>query len=87
MATQLIANGTTAANSADLVVAAGTPVTIVLNSIVDDDAQVRIEIKDPASAYNAVGLLTSSAPATVIIAPGTYRFTRIAGGSCGVLSA
>lgn len=87
MATQLLTAGTTAASSADLVVATGTPVTVVLNSVVDDDAQVRIEVKDPAGAYWPVGLLSSSVPATSITAAGTYRFTRIATGACGVFSA
>lgn len=90
MATQLLAVGSTSASSSDLVVASGTPVTVVLNNTaaaVDGDAQVKIEIKDPVGAYFEMARLTSSQPATSITAAGTYRFTRITGGACGVFSA
>jgi hypothetical protein len=86
MATQLIATGTTAASSSDVVVAAGTPVTVGLKASVPG-AEVVIALKDDASAYNIVGRLTHLSPATVISGPGTYRFTRVAGASCGVFSA
>ncbi|RWO20665.1 hypothetical protein [Mesorhizobium sp.] len=86
MATQLLAAGTTAADSADVVVAAGTPVTVSLKGWVTD-AKVYIYLKDDAAAYNLVGILTAYEPATSITAPGTYRFSRVAGASCGVFSA
>lgn len=84
MATQLLAAGSTAASSSDLVVT--TAVAISLKGLTGAEAFVYIELKDDAAAYQQVGQLTSTAPATVISAPGTYRFTRRAGATCGVFS-
>jgi hypothetical protein len=86
MATELLATGSTAANSTDLVVAAGTPVTVGLKGYADN-ATVRILLKDDAAAYNWVGNLISVQPVVVISGPGTYRFARVAGVACGVFSA
>ncbi|WP_136617057.1 MULTISPECIES: hypothetical protein [Mesorhizobium] len=90
MATQLLAVGTTAASSGDLVVAAGTPVTVALKNTaapVDSGARVLIQLKDDAGAYSSIGELNAYNLATVIAGPGTYRFTRSAGVACGVFSA
>lgn len=91
MPTQILATGTTAANSADVVVASGDTLTVCLK---DADggralsaALVHILLKDDAGAYMRVDTLTGARPALAIIAPGTYRFSRIAGTSCGVFSA
>lgn len=84
MATEILATASTAANSADVVVTDALPVS--LKGVTDGQALVTILLKDDASAYNIVGSLTSHAPATVISAPGTYRFTRRAGATCGVFS-
>lgn len=84
MATQLLATGSTAASSSPLTVTA--PVTISLKGLTGADADVNIELQDDAGAYVQVGELTSSQPATLITAPGTYRFSRTAG-TCGVFSA
>lgn len=86
MATQLLAAGTTAADSADVTVVAGTPVTVALKAAADG-AEVAVKLKDDGAAYNIVGRITSSAPALMISAPGTYRFSRVAGATCGVFSA
>jgi hypothetical protein len=85
MATQLLAVGSTAASSSDLVVT--DDVTVSIKGFTGPEAFVAIELKDDAAAYVAVGTLTTSHPATVISAPGTYRFTRRAGATCGVFSA
>lgn len=87
MATQILTTANTAANSADLVVVAGTPVTVALKGVVDAAAFVRILLKDDAGSYHQVAELSSGNRATVITAPGTYRFARVAGGVCGVFSA
>jgi len=87
MPTQILATASTALDSADVVVAAGAPVTVCLKGLVDGNARVRIALKDDAGAYQDVGELNSRGPALVITAPGTYRFTRAAGGQCGVFSA
>lgn len=86
MATELLATAATAANSTDLVVAAGTPVTVGLKGVATG-ATVVVSLKDDAAAYNVVGQINSQNPATMISAPGTYRFSRIAGAACGVFSA
>lgn len=86
-AANILVIGTTALDSSDVVVAAGTPLTVGLKGVVDGKASVIIKLRDDGGAYNVVGALTSINPATVINAPGTYRFSREAGGSCGVYSA
>ena len=86
MATEILATASTAANSADVVVAAGTPLTVSLKGVADGQALVVVLLKDDAAAYNVVGAIRSHAPALTISAPGTYRFTRVAGGTCGVFS-
>ena len=87
MPTQLLATGSTAADSADLPVTAGSPVTVGIKGTVDAQARVRITLKDDAGGYTDVGELTPFRPALAISAPGTYRFTRVAGSTCGVFSA
>lgn len=84
-AAEIIATASTAANSSDVVVAAGTPLAVGLKGQAVG-ALVRIYLKDDAAAYNLAGELTSQNPNTLISAPGTYRFTRVAGVSCGVFS-
>ena len=90
MATQLLAVGSTAASSADLVVAPGSPVTVCLNSasgpLTLGDARMEIQFKDFAGQSFTVEALTCRSPAMTIIGAGTYRFTRPAGPACGVFS-
>lgn len=85
MATQILATGATAADSADIAITEAT--TVALKGTADSSAQVIIKLKDDAGGYNVVGELSSEEPAKLIIAPGTYRFTRVAGSTCGVFSA
>lgn len=86
MATQIIATGTGASTSSDVVVAAGTPVTVGLKGTTDGKAFVSIQLYDGA-AYVKVGSLDSFNLAKVIDGPGTYRFVRDAdSGTCGVFS-
>lgn len=84
MATELIAVGTTAANSADIVVAAGEVATIGLKVDAGSDAQVQIQLKDAGGGYNLIGYVGTREGAKAITAPGTYRIVRKAGVSCGV---
>lgn len=86
MPTQILATASTAADSADVVVGEGESLTVSLKGIGDTTARVTIELKDDQGGYNRVGELTAINPATLIIAPGTYRFSRPAGVSCGVFS-
>ena len=90
-AAQILAVGTTSASSMpDVAVVAGTPLTVGLNATgggaVPYNAIVRVELKDPNGNYNVVAILSGHHPETVISAPGSYRFTRAAGVSCGVYS-
>lgn len=87
MPSQILATGNTAADSADLVVAAGTPVTVGLKGADKYLAEVLIKLKDDAGNYTIVGSLSPMAPAQCITAPGTYRFSRTAGTTCGVFRA
>ncbi len=89
MPTQLIAVGTTAVSSADVVVTT-TPVTVSLKDaagpFVAGGAEATIELKDDAGQYFQIDSLTNGKPAVVISGPGTYRISRKAGTSCGVFS-
>lgn len=90
MATELLAVGSTAANSADLVVT--TPVTVALKDASGprvSDAAVAIQLKSDTAQYFTVAELrgVGERSATLIVAPGTYRFVRAVGVSCGVFSA
>lgn len=87
MATQILSTASTAADSNDVTVVAGTPLAVNLKGVTDGNALVIIKLKDDASDYNVVGSLTSTAPSTLISAPGTYRFSRVSGSACGVFSA
>lgn len=90
MPSEILAVGTTAANSADQVVASGTPLTVCLKDAagpaVGDLAFVDILLKADSGEYFTVDVLTALRPALMIVAAGTYRFSRRAGVSCGVFS-
>jgi hypothetical protein len=89
MATELLAVNNTAANSSDLVVAAGTPVTVCIKGDTKGVVTAAIYLKDDTGGYNQVGILTTSRGerAIAITAPGTYRFARVVGETFGVFSA
>lgn len=88
MATNILANGVGAANSADLVVT--EPTLVALKSASDpvpSGATVIVYLKDDASVYRRIGTLTSGKPSMLIAGPGTYRFSRLANSrNCGVYS-
>jgi hypothetical protein len=80
---ELIASGTTPANSADFTVLAGVPVTISLqdaDGVFSNDMAATIFIKSSAAVYRAVkgGNLTGQTAELVIDGPGTYRVTKYA---------
>lgn len=84
MATEILATGSGAANSADQVLSAGTSVSL---KGYDGNSRVVISLKDDAGAYNPVGDLTMSQRGLAVLASGTYRFSRPASSSaCGVFS-
>lgn len=90
MATEILAVGTTALNSSDVVVSSGSTLTVCLKDAagvsIDTAARVDIQLKDDAGQYFTVAGLTGGRPSIVIVGAGTYRFSRPAGVSCGVFS-
>lgn len=76
----IIPSGTTAANSGDLVVAAGAPITVFLNDAdgrtLAEDANALVQIKAASGQYMTVGMLSRSQPALIIDGPGTYRVSK-----------
>lgn len=90
MATEVLAIGATAENSADQTVVAGTPKTFCLKDTaggtISPYAEVEIQLKDDASQYFTIATLTGLDPALVVTGAGVYRFSRKAGFSCGVFS-
>jgi hypothetical protein len=85
---QILAVGTTAADSSDVVVANGSSLAVCLKDAAGPrvalGALVHILMKDDAGQYFRVGQLNAEKPAAVIDGGGTYRFSRVAGISCGV---
>jgi hypothetical protein len=82
MSTEILAAGTTAADSSDVVVTAGTPVTVFLkkptSGPVSSDADFDIKIKSTgAGTYHTIGKLKGREPSIVLDGPGTYRFSRV----------
>ncbi|MBW7968128.1 hypothetical protein [Bradyrhizobium sp. BR 10289] len=96
MPTEILAIGNTAASSADQVVASGSTLTVCLKSAagpaIDSAARVDIFLKADNGEYFPVDSLTYQKPALMIVAPGTYRFTRVLDpqsrgkNTCGVFS-
>lgn len=91
MPSEILAVGTTAANSTDQVVSAGTPLTVCLKDAagpsVGDKVAVDVLLKADSGEYFKVDYLNNIRCAVMIVAPGTYRFSRLAGSdSCGVFS-
>lgn len=94
MPTEILAVGTTLANSADVPVDDGSELVVFLKDAaggrVASTARVNILLKDDDGAYFFAGSLVGSDPektSAVLAGGATYRFTRPAGvGSCGVSS-
>ena len=92
MPTEILAVGTADANSADVVIAADSSLTVApkdaTGPVVASGAIVDILLKDDDDQYFLIDTLTVHKPAVVISAPGTYRFSRKNRGSaaCGVFS-
>lgn len=88
MPANILATGTNSTPSSDVTVTSTLAVALkgVDAGPPDAGAAVDIELKDDAGAYSKVGRLTSADPSAVIMAPGTYRFTRVGGVKCGVFS-
>lgn len=92
MATQILAVANTAADSSDVTVTAGTPLTVALKDAdgpdVPSGAKVQILLKDDGGKYFHVDYLIAPHKASLVIyGPGTYRFSRPAGVTVGVFSA
>lgn len=79
---ELIAAGTTDANSADIVLADGASSTVFLKSgtggPIVAGARAAIQIKSSDSYYFTVGTLDRDAPAKALLGPATFRIVRVA---------
>jgi hypothetical protein len=89
-AAELLAINTTAANSGDTTIASGDQLTVCLKDaagpVIGTAARVDVQLKDDSAQYFTVATLSGAKPALVITGAGTYRFSRVAGTSCGVFS-
>ncbi len=85
MPTQILATGSGAANSADLVVAAGDSLGVCLKGAAAG-AAVNVSVKDDAGAYVWVATLTDQNPAAVLAGGFTYRLSRTGTVACGAFS-
>lgn len=87
MATQILATGSTPADSADVTVAAGSTLGVSLKDP-GFGCEVRVYLKDDAGAYQHISNLLNkpNENSATISTPGVYRFSRVAG-TCGVFSA
>lgn len=78
----IIASGTTETASSDIVVAAGTPTTLHVNTasgaLLTGSDKALVQIKSAGSQYTTIAELTRSQPAVVVDGPGTYRVLRLA---------
>lgn len=83
MATNILSTADTAADSSDIVLSSDTLVSLKGATA---GAKVNVFSKDDGAGYNKVAKLTQMQPAGVLPA-GTYRFSRVAGATCGVYSA
>jgi hypothetical protein len=85
-AADVLADGTAAASSADVVIAT-VPAIFCLRAP-QPQAEVIVELKDNIGGYNAIASMTGVGDKAVVInAAATYRFSRRdkgTGGSCGV---
>lgn len=97
MPSQILAVSATAANSSDIIVSAGTPLTVALNGNTGPtvltpnnialQVSIDIRLKDAANNYFTIDTLNSKfKPAIVIYGPGTYQFVRSNGQPVGVFS-
>lgn len=79
MATQILALGTTAADSSDFTFTGPTVVGIKTTGGVQVlGGEIRISVKGDDNNYYPFGKLSKNAPVLTIQAPGTYRFSRVA---------
>lgn len=91
MPANILTTGTAAADSSDVVVASGSTLTVALKDVagpsVSGSAKVNVFLKDDAGQYFLVDELTGAGQRAMVISAGTWRFSRVAGESCGVFSA
>lgn len=84
-AVSLLAVGTAAADSPDIVVAAGTPVTVFIKAaasgVPDSGAVYAVKLKTLAGTYHQIGQLDCATPYRSLTSPGTYQVSRIATGA------
>jgi hypothetical protein len=77
---ELLASGTTAAQSGTFTLAAGESATLFLKAAVNNsigaDVRVGVEVQDAGGVWQPIGQLNVSVPAQVLTAVGTFRVNR-----------
>jgi len=83
---EILATGTTAANSADFTLSGETSSLLLKWAAAPlDNSAVDVMVKDAGGLYNRIGQLTTITPMVALIAPGTFRVSRPANSpACGV---
>lgn len=85
----VLAIGTTAADSADVTVAADSVGSFALKKpgggVLNAQSLIKIYRKDDLGGYNLIGRLNTT-KSFIQLPEGTYRFSRAAGPSVGVFS-
>ena len=89
MATEILATGNTVASSTELNLDIDTWSHLFMLKDADIDAAVALEVKDDQGRFQQLLVMRAPYPQNYVfgIPKGTYRFTRRAGGTCGVFYA
>lgn len=75
----IIASGTTDADSAEFTLAAGESATLFLTGASGPGAIAQVRIKAADGSFSTIGGLSKDAPARVLSGAGTYKVSRSAG--------
>lgn len=81
--TEIIADGSTEASSADRTIEAGVTETILMRTS-SNDSICLVEAKGSDAAYYEIGRLGTEGRVKQIDGPFVYRVRRLAGGACAV---
>lgn len=77
----IIASGTTAADSAEFTLAAGDSTVLLLTGTPASDARAVVRIKAADGTFHRAGELTGQYPAQSLTGAGTYKVSKVASSS------
>lgn len=88
-ASSVLAVGTTAADSSDITVVAGTPVTVVAKGASGGDKllgtwELVVKVKGDDGVYYPIDSLNKNKKGVILAGPGVYQVSRLAGSSVSV---